>query len=88
MVPVMYRKIAMVALLGSLAAGLGCCHHIGGKSDCGYNPSDYPIGPPTPPYPSALPSSVPPDQIPKSINKTSGEAFDIDKLGVVPGSGY
>jgi hypothetical protein len=38
---------ALVAALGSL----GCCH-IGGKCDCGYNPSDYPIHAPTDPYPS------------------------------------
>ena len=48
----MRRIIAMIAVLGGLAAGLGC-QHIGGKTDCGYHPSDYPIGPPTPPYPSA-----------------------------------
>ncbi len=46
----MRRKIATVALLGGLAAGLGC-HHIAGKSDCGYNPADHPIGEPTPPHP-------------------------------------
>jgi hypothetical protein len=57
MVPVMRRKIALVALLGGLAAGLGC-HHIAGKTDCGYNPSDYPIGGPTPPYPATLVPSV------------------------------
>ena len=48
----MRRMIAMIAVLGGLAAGLGC-QHIAGKSDCGYHPSDYPIGAPTPPYPSA-----------------------------------
>jgi hypothetical protein len=52
MVPVMRRMIAMIAVLGGLAAGLGC-QHIGGKSDCGYSPSDYPIGAATPPYPSS-----------------------------------
>jgi hypothetical protein len=51
MVTVMRRKIAMIAVLGGLAAGLGC-EHIGGKADCGYNPADYPIGSPTQPYPT------------------------------------
>jgi hypothetical protein len=41
----------MIAVLGGLAAGLGC-QHIGGKHDCGFHPSDYPIGAPTPPYPA------------------------------------
>ncbi len=47
----MRRKLAMFAVLGGLAVGFGC-QHIGGKSDCGYNPADYPIGAPTPPYPT------------------------------------
>ena len=53
----MRRRIAMIAVLGGLAVGFGC-HHIGGKSDCGYSPSDYQIGAPTPPYPSAPVSGV------------------------------
>jgi hypothetical protein len=81
MVTVMHRKIAMVALLGGMAAGLGC-HHIAGKSDCGYNPADYPIGPPTPPYPSTLAPSVPaskdkvPDQIPRTIKGDADKSMD------------
>ena len=69
---VMRRMIAILALLGGLAAG--CCHHIAGKNDCGYNPADYPIGPPTPPHPTTVAPAVPvskekiPDTIPKSIN--------------------
>lgn len=47
----MRRMIATIAVLGGLAAGLGC-QHIGGKSDCGYSPSDYPIAAPTPPHAS------------------------------------
>lgn len=91
----MHRMIAMAALVGGLTAALGC-HHIGGKSDCGYNPADYPIGPPTPPYPS-IPAPPPPekvpDKIPGSIFKSSAEtgAADptgLDKLPTVPGSGY
>ena len=46
----MRRKIALIAVLGGLAAGLGC-QHIAGKSDCAYNPADYPIPPVTTPYP-------------------------------------
>jgi hypothetical protein len=49
MVPVMCRKLAMIAVLGGLAAGLGC-QHIGGKDDCGYNPANYPMPAPTTPY--------------------------------------
>jgi hypothetical protein len=52
MVPVMRRMIAMMAVLGGMTAALGCSH-IGGKNDCGYHPSNYPILPPTPPYPAA-----------------------------------
>jgi hypothetical protein len=57
MVPVMRRKIALLAVLGGLTAGLGC-QHIGGKSDCGYHPSDYAIGSPTPPYPTYPVSTI------------------------------
>jgi hypothetical protein len=49
MVPVMRRRIAMLSVLGLLAAGMGC-NHIGGKSDCGANPADAVIAGPTPPY--------------------------------------
>ena len=54
----MRRKIALLAVLGGLTAGLGC-RHIGGKSDCGYHPSDFVIGSPTPPYPTYPVPSVP-----------------------------
>jgi hypothetical protein len=74
MVPVMRRMIAMIAVLGGLSAGLGC-QHIGGKSDCGFNPADYPVGPPTPPYPSA---PAPGAMVPKI--KGGG----IDKIPDVP----
>ena len=76
MVPVMRRLIAMMAVLGGMTAGLGC-QHIGGKSDCGFHPSDYPIGAPTPPYPSAPAPAVTkvkggidriPDVTPKGID--------------------
>jgi hypothetical protein len=80
---VMRRKIAMVALLGGLAAGLGC-HHIAGKFDCGYNPSDYPIGPPTPPYPSVLAPKVPVTDIPKS-NTLPEKSFDSGLSGIESG---
>jgi hypothetical protein len=86
MVTVMNRKIAMLALLGGLAAGLGC-NHIAGKSDCGYNPSDYPIGPPTPPYPSTPALPVPPskdkapDQIPRTTSGGSGISTPIYDSG-------
>jgi hypothetical protein len=57
MVPVMRRLIALLAVLGGLTAGLGC-QHIGGKHDCGYHPSDFAIGSPTPPYPTYPVSAV------------------------------
>lgn len=73
-------KIAIVAFLGVLAAGLGC-HHIAGKSDCGYNPSDYPIGPPTPPYPATLaPTKIP--EIPKSKNGGSDKPIEKSELDI------
>ena len=48
----MRRYIPLMGVLALLLAALGC-QHIGGKCDCGYNPSDYPIAGPTNPYPSA-----------------------------------
>jgi hypothetical protein len=82
MVTVMRRMIAMLALLGGLSAG--CFHHIAGKNDCGYNPADYPIGPPTPPYPTTVAPPVPvskdklPDTIPKSINNNPIKPGETD----------
>ena len=58
----MRRKIALLAVLGGLTAGLGC-QHIGGKSDCGFHPSDYHIGPPTPPYSTAPVIVVPKEKV-------------------------
>ena len=78
----MRRKIAMVALLGGLAAGIGC-QHIGGKFDCGYNPSDYPIGPPTPPYPTTLaPNVQPKDKGSDTVPKGKTEGSDRLDLGL------
>jgi len=48
----MRRFIALMTMFAALVAALGC-HHIGGKSDCGFNPADYPIHAPTDPVPSA-----------------------------------
>ena len=48
----MRRFIALMCVFAALVAALGC-QHIGGKCDCGYNPSDYPISGPTNPHPSA-----------------------------------
>ena len=79
----MRRKIAMVALLGGLAAGLGC-HHIAGKNDCGYNPSDYPIGGPTPPYSSAPAPRVPApvEKVPdKQVEKMSDSGLPVIDVG-------
>ena len=47
----MRRYIALTVMFAALVAALGC-QHIGGKCDCGYNPSDYPIPPVTDPHPS------------------------------------
>jgi hypothetical protein len=52
MVPVMRRYIALMSVFAALLAALGC-QHIAGKCDCGYNPNDYQIQGPTPPYPAA-----------------------------------
>ncbi len=91
----MSRKIALAALLGGLTAGLGCCHHIAGKNDCGYNPSDYPINGPTPPYPSTPAPSVPaapatkdkvPDPIPKSKSDGSDKMSDSSLPGIETGN--
>ncbi|MDB5311257.1 MAG: hypothetical protein JWO38_5459 [Gemmataceae bacterium] len=65
MVPVMRRRIAMMSVLGLLAAGLGC-KHIGGKCDCTAHPADAVITGPTNPYPYApapgmsTPTPIPP----------------------------
>lgn len=48
----MRRYIALMGLFAALVAALGC-QHIGGKCDCGYNPNDYQILPPTNPLPAA-----------------------------------
>jgi len=75
MVPVMRRMIAMMTVLGGLTAGLGC-QHIGGKSDCGYHPSDYPIAAPTPPYPAIVVPKVKTggsDRIPEVVVPRGGE---------------
>jgi hypothetical protein len=58
MVPVMRRYIALTFVFAALVVSLGC-QHVGGKCDCGYNPSDYPIHPPTNPYASAPAPAVP-----------------------------
>ena len=60
----MRRYFALMSVLAALVAALGC-QHIGGKCDCGYNPSDYPIAGPTNPHPSqpvapAAPKTLPP----------------------------
>lgn len=60
----MRRRILMTAVLGVLAAGFGC-RHVGGKCDCGANPADAVIHPPTPPYPTApAPGMTPAAPIP------------------------
>ena len=53
----MRRYIALMSVLAALVAALGC-QHIGGKCDCGYNPSDYPIPGATDPH-LALPVTKP-----------------------------
>lgn len=82
MVPVMGRKIAMIAVLGGLAAGLGC-QHIGGKEDCGYNPASYPMPQLTTPYP-VFPLGhsgvmVPADSAPTPKAKAGSDAEVKDK---------
>jgi hypothetical protein len=72
MVPVMVRRIAMMSVLGLLAAGFGC-KHIGGKCDCGANPADavytgpsnpYPVGPVLGGAPAPIPGGAAPDRLP------------------------
>jgi hypothetical protein len=48
----MRRYIALMGVLALMVGALGC-QHIGGKCDCAFNPNDYPIQGPTPPYPAA-----------------------------------
>ena len=48
----MRRYITLMSAFAVLVAALGC-QHVGGKCDCGYNPSDYQITAPTNPHPSA-----------------------------------
>ena len=47
----MRRYIALTVMFAALVAALGC-QHVGGKCDCGFNPSDYPIPGLTDPHPS------------------------------------
>jgi hypothetical protein len=77
MVPVMRRKIALIAVLGGLATGLGC-QHIGGKTDCGYNPADYPIQPVTTPYPTFPIIELPKDPV-DPAKKPTGSDTDPKK---------
>ncbi len=70
----MRRRILMTALVGVLAAGFGC-RHVGGKCDCGANPADAVIHPPTPPYPTApapglVPGNPAPAPAPRVETKT------------------
>ncbi len=62
----MRRYIALMSVLAALVVSLGC-QHIGGKCDCGYNPSDYPITGPTNPHPAT--PVVKPIEKPKTDNK-------------------
>ena len=56
----MSRRIAMMSVLGLLAAGLGC-KHVAGKCDCGAHPADAVLTGPTNPYPYApAPGTVAP----------------------------
>ena len=54
----MRRYIALMSVFAALLAALGC-QHIGGKCDCGFNPNDYPITGPTPPYPTVPAKPLP-----------------------------
>ena len=68
----MRRRIALMSVLGVLAAGLGC-KHIGGKCDCTSNSGDAVITNPANPYPYApAPGVTTPSQIPPA--STSGSA--------------
>jgi hypothetical protein len=68
----MRRSLALMSAVAVLAAALGC-QHVGGKCDCGYNPSDYPIAAPTNPHaaapvvaPAVVPAPVKPaDKMPE-----------------------
>jgi hypothetical protein len=57
MVPVMRRRIALTSVLGLLLAGMGC-NHIAGRNDCQFQPGDYDLPSPTPPY-VATPATTP-----------------------------
>ncbi len=56
----MRRYIALMVAFAVVVAALGC-QHVGGKCDCGFSPSDYPIPGPTNPH-AAVPvvKPVPP----------------------------
>lgn len=71
----MRRKIAMIAVLGGLAAGFGC-RHVGGKHDCGYNSSDYPIPQTTAPHVVYPVPGTPPKDDPLVIPKTKNGGSD------------
>ncbi len=73
----MRRKIAMIAVLGGLAAGLGC-QHIGGKTDCGYNPADFPIAPVTTPYPTFPLIELPKEKAKDPVDLKAKPGSDAD----------
>ncbi len=64
----MRRYIALTFAFAVLTAALGC-QHIGGKCDCGYNPSDYPIPPLSPAHPSIPAPAVKPTPPPGGGNE-------------------
>jgi hypothetical protein len=62
----MRRIVALAAVFGSFAAGLGC-KHVGGTCDCGHDPAQAVITPPSQPYPATgqpIPGTPVPEKMP------------------------
>lgn len=70
----MRRKLALIAVLGGLATGIGC-QHIGGKTDCGYNPADYELPQITSPY-ATFPVQPLPKKDPGNVKGKTGSDTD------------
>jgi len=77
----MSRRIAMMSVLGLLAAGLGC-KHVAGKCDCGAHPADAVMSGPSTPYPTGpVPGVTAPPAIPPAgTNGGPGKIVVPDSL--------
>jgi len=61
----MRRYVALAAVLGSFAAGLGC-KHVAGTCDCANHPDNAVVTPPSQPY-AAIGQPIPGIPVPEKV---------------------